>query len=287
MNDLYKMTDEEMRTLCRNTIEMFEIWARRLIHNKLTEKYGTNYLEIQDATGQYLIKKEIRKRDELRKNNNERYLRFVDTLLIDHICYFLCHGIFYKELFKDVLQSTYPLGAEELRNKFDTIVAVRNNLSHANPVSVRQAEKVLCYIHDFIDGLKDYYQKRGQEKVWNVPRIIRVKDSIGNCFENPTDKSIMQSIFTVTHEFHSGDEYAVEIEVDPTFTTEDYNIKWEFGRHNLVNEKGHRLKVTFNLSDVSELCVLSCTIISKKEWHRYTHYDCRISLHFTVLPPIE
>jgi hypothetical protein len=35
-----RYTSDELRVICRSQIEVFEHWARRLIHNKLNSKYG-------------------------------------------------------------------------------------------------------------------------------------------------------------------------------------------------------------------------------------------------------
>ena len=37
----YMYTDEELRSLCRQNIESLEMWARRIIHDQFTQKYGT------------------------------------------------------------------------------------------------------------------------------------------------------------------------------------------------------------------------------------------------------
>ena len=39
----YNDSDEDLRAFCRNSIETLEIWARNLIHEKLSAKYGDNY----------------------------------------------------------------------------------------------------------------------------------------------------------------------------------------------------------------------------------------------------
>ena len=57
----HEYTQDELRQFSRSNLETLEIWARRLIHEKMTEKYGNNYINTQKADGNYLVKSEIRK----------------------------------------------------------------------------------------------------------------------------------------------------------------------------------------------------------------------------------
>ena len=57
--------------------------------------------------------------------------------------------------------------------------------------------------------------------------IIKVKDSLGNIFNNPVDQNGGSSIFVVKNELHCGEKYSVEIEVDPSYSKDQYNIVWE------------------------------------------------------------
>lgn len=190
----YAYTEEELRSFCRRSIESLEMWARRLIHEKFTEKYGTEYVSHKTSEENYLIKKEVRDHiQRMLEKEPDRFHRAVDTLFFEHIIYFLCNPSFYGDLFEEALKFAYPNGCDEARVFLERITPIRNALSHSNLISVRQAEQAICYSHDFVDGLKKYYIERGQEQVWNVPRIIRLTDSLGNVFDNPTDK-LMNSI---------------------------------------------------------------------------------------------
>ena len=141
----------------------------------------------------------------------------MDTLFIDDIIYILCHSTLYKSLFKEALDEIYPDGCSEVRTILSRLVPIRNSLSHSNPISIHQVERVLCYTHDFIEGLKIYYTKKGKEKMWNVPSIIKVKDSLGNVFENlNNDKHTI--VLEVNQQLYCGDSYSVEVEIDPSFS---------------------------------------------------------------------
>ena len=286
----HEYTQEQLRQYCRSNIESLEVWARRLIHEKMVEAYGDNFASKQLADGNYLIKSEIRKHiNTMMAKEPTRFHRAVDTLFIDQIIYFLCHPVWYKDLFKPALDYIYPQGKDEAREYLNRLVPIRNPLSHSNPITMHDVERAVCYSHDFIEGLKEYYKARGEEQVWSVPRIIKVKDSLGNVFNNPVDQNGRSSIFVVKNELHCGEKYSVEIEVDPSYSKDQYNIVWEGndGKEDKRFKNNEKYTIQFNIKDIAQLHLIGCKIIQKKEWHKYTYHDCRIWLHLTVLPPIE
>lgn len=284
----YTYTEEEIRSLCRQSIESLEMWARRLIHEKFEEKFGKDYINFKTSDDNYLIKKEVRDHvQRMRTKDSDRFPRIIDTLFFEHIIYFLCNPVFYKELFKDALKYAYPNGNNEVRVFLNRILPIRNALSHSNPISIRQAEQAICYSHDFIDGLKEYYKEKGMEQVWNVPRIIRVTDSLGNVFDNPKDKNGMNSIFQFQQDLRCGDTYSVSVDVDTSFSETEYDIIWE--NQNLLKQEFNNSKnftITFDEADVGEMHMITCNVKSHKTWHKYGSYDCEIIMMFTVLPPL-
>lgn len=281
-------TEEELRSICRKNIESLEMWARRLIHEKFREKYGTDYVDYKTSAENFLIKREVRDHiHAMTKKEKGRFPRAVDILFFEHIIYFLCNPAFHREIFQDALKYAYPQGYEEAREFLSRLLPIRNALAHSNPISVRQAEQAICYSHDFVDSLKKYYKKRGMEQVWNVPRIIRVTDLFGNVFDNPTETHGQSSIFTVPQEIYCGDTYSLSIDIDSSFSEEDYDIIWE--NHckkvdNFFNAKN--ISLTFKENDVCQGHLLSCQLVSHKAWHKYQFYDCEIVLRLTVLPPV-
>lgn len=285
----YNYSEEELRSFCRTSIESFEIWARRLIHERMIETYGPDYIDKKMPDGNFLIKRDVRDHVHMMlAKEPERSHRVVDTLFMDHIIYFLTNQNLYDNVFKPVLKDGYPLGPREIEIFIKRIVKIRNALSHANTISVRQAEKAICYSNDFIDEIKKYQKGRGKEEVWNVPRIIKVTDSFGNVFENPTETHGSCSIFKVSQKIYCGNTYSVHIEVDASFTEEEYDIFWwDNGKKIKENTNQKQYTVTFSDKDVSENHIIHCDIVSKKEWHRYKTYDCKITLMFSVFPPIE
>lgn len=281
-------TQEELRAYCRKNIETLEVWARRLIHEKMIEEYGVGYIEKKIDHDNYLIKSDIRKhvKDMLRKEP-ERFHRAVDTLYIEHIIYFLCHPNFYKKLFKPAMDYIYPQGREEVREFLKRLPPIRNPLSHSNPITMHDVERAICYSHDFIEGLKTYYKERGEEQVWNVPKIIRIKDSLGNVFENNGQEDILGTYFTIPQNINCGETYSVEIEVDSSFSQNEYTFNWQFRGRSLENlEHSNKLTIRFDVSDVSETNFISCKLVQNKDWHKYGDFDSKISLKITVLPPL-
>lgn len=281
----YNYSDEELRAHCRNSLESFEMWARRIVHEKMVETYGEQYINYQKSDGNYLIKKEIRDQvQSLSQKEPQRISRPVDALFLDHLIYFLCNQEWYKELFKEALDFGYPQGRDEVRTFLERLIPIRNALSHSNPISARQAEQAICYSNDFIDGLKCYYQEKGLEKMWNVPRIIRVTDSLGNVFEKPDEELCLR----VRQPLYCGDTYSVSIEVDASFAPCDYDIVWgNAGKTVDGFQNATKFVIKFTEKDIDEIHAIECKVISHKSWHRRGIYDSRISVHLTVLPPIE
>lgn len=104
-------TQEELRAYCRSCIESLEIWARRLVHEKMSETYGADYLNAVLATGEPLVKADIKKHVRtMMAKEPDRFKRPVDTLFIDQIIYFLCNPKWYKNLFKESMDYIYPQG---------------------------------------------------------------------------------------------------------------------------------------------------------------------------------
>ncbi len=283
----YDSSQEELRAYCRNCIESFEIWARRLIHEKMSETYGEDYIEAVNNKGENIVKSEIRNHvKSMLESEPARFHRAVDTLFVDDIIYFLCNPKWYRDLFKPALDYSFPQGMEEVREYLNRLTPVRNALSHSNPISIRQAEQVICYTHDFIDGLKVYYKKTGEDRMWNIPSIIRATDSLGNTIF-PLDGTNKNFYFTIEQPFYVGDKYSIQIEVDPAFSPESYTIHWVvrgFERSEFINKT--QFVITFSPKEVGETVLIECQIISNKEWHKHYGYDDELTFFTTVLPPV-
>ena len=284
----YSFSEEQLRAICKTSIESLEMWARRLIHDEMTRKFGDRFAYVQTNDGNFLVKKEIRQHITfMRSKEPSRFQRDVDTLFFEHIIYFLCNQRFYKELFHNALLRIYPQGIEEARLYLERLIPIRNALSHANTISIHQAERAVCYSHDFVEGIKEYYRERGLEKVWNVPRIVKVTDSLGNVFINEKDigSASCDAIFTIPQKLYCGDTYSVEIEIDASFNPNDYQIKWVTrGEEIKQYENKMNFSISFSESDICVARQIECMTIQNKTWHKYRDADSVVSLLFTVLP---
>ena len=207
----YSLPEEEIRSLCRVNIEAFEKWARTIIHSELTKKIGANYFDVELSPGVPVVKKSIRdKTAVMMRSQPGRFNKKIDTLFLEEIIYLLCRNDLYKNYFKDFLDLIYPDGNAEVRTYLTRLIPIRNSLSHSNPISIRDAERCICYTNDFIDGIKLYYKNKGEERVFNTPNAIRLNDSLGNEFSLNKDKSFESIIINKTgtnqlYQFHSGD----------------------------------------------------------------------------------
>lgn len=289
---LYSFSEEEIRSLCRVNIEAFEKWARTIIDSELTKNLGVNYFDLELAPNVPVVKKSIRdKTAQMMRSNPQRFHRKIDTLFLDEIIYLLCRNDLYKRFFKDFLDLIYTDGNAEARTYLNRLVPIRNCLSHSNPISIRDAERCICYTNDFIDGVKQYFYDKGEERVFNTPNAIKLNDSLGNEFQLNKD-TMFESICinrtgtTQLHQFHLGERYSAWLTLDPSFTPEQYTIEWhiECGRH-LGNDS--RLDIEIADDMIRERCPIYCTIKSTKSWHRYRGYDQQFAIVFQVLPPEE
>lgn len=286
---LYSFSEEEIRSLCRVNIEAFEKWARTIIDSELTKNLGVNYFDLELAPNVPVVKKSIRdKTAQMMRSNPQRFHRKIDALFLDEIIYLLCRNDLYKRFFKDFLDLIYPDGNAEARTYLNRLVPIRNCLSHSNPISIRDAERCICYTNDFIDGVKQYFYDKGEERVFNTPNAIKLNDSLGNEFQLNKD-TMFESICinrtgtTQLHQFHLGERYSAWLTLDPSFTPEQYTIEWhiECGRH-LGNDS--RLDIEIAEDMIRERCPIYCTIKSTKSWHRYRGYDQQFAIVFQVLP---
>ena len=82
----YRYTEEELRSYCRTSLESLELWARRIIDEQMTQKYGKNFYDVKVNKENYLIKSEIRHHIHfMLENHRGRFHRAVDTLFFEHI----------------------------------------------------------------------------------------------------------------------------------------------------------------------------------------------------------
>ena len=288
---LHKLSNNELRDYCRAAIESLEYWLRRLIDETLSQEFGSNYLKATNDNGDNILGREIRESITNRyQSNQERYSRLIDAAMLDDAIDIVCHPKLFSKYFKEPLSDAFPEGREEARTFLLRLTEPRNHLSHANPISIRQAEQVICYTHDVIDFLKSYYNRKNMGKEYNAPSIIRITDSFGLDKHSGQFKS-RGAIHRFDDEkalLRPGDKLSIEVEIDPSYDTSEYTIKWDYSNQSAENRpiNGPKCTIEFNTSHVTSNFVVTCTVTSNKEWHRFGRLDDQVRIHYKVLPPL-
>ena len=298
-NPLINLTETELRDLSRHHIDTFENWSRRLIDETFKNHYGNNYFDFMIKEGRPLVRSKIKKQIEQRvKDNPGRFPRKIDAILMEDIEYFLCRDDLYDSHFKTILEPFYS-GVAEVRKVLGRLIPIRNKLSHGNTISIHEAEQCICYTADFIEIFKRHYSTIGKERDYNVPVFLRIKDSLGNDIVREDTQCVWELYFredivpNVPHkiQFRSGDHYRLWVEVDSSFDSLFYEIRW-FVRQDFrtLIRKGTGNTIEFTLTDknVSYAPEIIIELTTKRDWHRFHEIDDVIKLHYEqVLPPIE
>jgi hypothetical protein len=152
---------------------------------------------------------------------------------------------------------------------------------------------VLCYSTDVIEGLKEYYTKMGMSQSYNVPTVVRIWDSLGHedhltgedqnhdgprCVDYSRDKASY---------LRCGDTLRIEVNVDPTFDAQEYEITWaisDIGGVELPPGNTFHLHLTERYV-ATRFCVV-CYVASKKNWHKLGRCDDQVDIAYRVLPPL-
>jgi hypothetical protein len=289
---LHQFKEAELRQFCKEYIESLELWLRRIIDETLTAIYGQNYLDYKNKDGSNLISNTIKNEIEQRRQAEpDRFPRPIDACLLESEIKIITNPVLYEAHFKQVFQSAFPEGREEFRTFLTRLIDPRNKLFHSNPITVREAERVICYTNDIIDAIKDYYKATNVNQEYNVPLIIKYSDNFGNVlhrnqFHGNTIVGGKYIDFTnsKTISIRPGDTISIEMEIDPTFSKEEYSIKWiRFAKDQAV---GNKLVYKVQVKDVGQTFGLSASIISNNEWHRLGDFDDMLVVKFKVLPPL-
>lgn len=288
----YKMTDSEIRSFCKEKLESLEYWLRRIIDETLSASYG-DYVNFTDEHGNKLINSAITKSLLSRKENEpHRYPRTVDAILLEDAISIVCNPKMYKTHFFLMFSQAFPEGQAEARTFMMRLVPIRNALSHANPISLRQAEQTICYSNDIIDSFKNYYLNKNMENEYNVPLILKVTDSFGNIFHRNQlsvvhDGGIMKTFFDDSkYHLRVGDILTLEVEVDQSFDNDEYTITWSSAK-GIPNHSGKKLVLQITEKNVAQQFDVQCRVLTKKDWHRmHMGTDDFMLFYYKVLPPI-
>lgn len=287
----YNLKDAEMRSICRNKIESLEHWLRRLVDDTLTPLYG-DYFTYVDDKGNRLIRGSLSQQVENRRSSEPtRYPRKIDAVLLEDTVDIICKPELYSQHFRDALINAFPNGRDEARTFLNRLLIPRNNLAHANAISVRQAEQIICYSNDVIESLKKYYFEVGMQQEYNVPTILKLTDSFGNVFTRSQFRGGHDSGITMdftdkpTLYLRPGDTITLELEVDPSFDLNTYEIAWSYSGTYL---SGHKAIIAITNKQVNQRFCIQCRLKTNNEWHRfYDDLDDFMELVYKVLPPLK
>jgi hypothetical protein len=113
---LHKLSEDELRSHCKRTVEALELWLRRLIHVRLSETYGSDYFHATKSNGiDRVIRTKIAKRlIEAVVREPARYSRPIDAARLDDEIDIVCNPELYKAHFAQALGTTY-VSSQELR----------------------------------------------------------------------------------------------------------------------------------------------------------------------------
>ena len=289
---------EETASICKRRIESLEIWLRRLIHDKLSEAYGPNFLEAKDDQDNPIIKREVidHIKNTYNKDPND-YARLIDATMLPDAIAITCRPDLYKEYFKGALSGAFDddgnLHSPALLKNFLTrLVEPRNKLSHARPISERQAERVLCITGDVIESIKKYYRDNGMEQDYNCPLILSFTDHRGK-------KRYRDSLMSYTnggkgfnfknhpeYNLHPGDTISIAVDVDSAFDGE-YKTTYAIGGYS-GNDFHQRFEVAITEGDIGQNYSIGIKVINinpTKQWARIGgQIDDQLRLEYKVLP---
>jgi len=287
----YALTEDQIRDLCKQKIESLEHWLRTLIDEKLSASHG-DYFSCVDGAGNRLIKKSIvdALEDRLKKEPT-RYSRKIDAVLLSDAIDIICNPQLYGT-FAPGLASAFPEGREEARTFMYRLLDPRNRLYHSNPISLHEAEQVVCYSTDMVESLKQHYGAIGMQSEYNVPTILKFSDSFGNeYFRNQmidmAGGVLMDLSNQPTSVLWPGDVLTVEIEVDSAFDPTDYAISWTcFGVSLQPIASGRKAIIAITTAHVALRMYIQCYIRTKNEWHRMVAgLDDKLEVCYKVRPP--
>ncbi len=271
------------RTKCRHRLEVLELWLRRLVHDKLSNAYGANYLD-HEIGGQYIFRGDTRRRAKQRMSDSPgRYSRPVDALILDDLVRTLCKPQLFNPHFRDALARAFPEGNAEAKTFLDRLVAIRNPLSHANPISYHQASRVFCYTEDVVDSIRHYYMAIGREKEFNAPMFAAFRDSTGNSATISDSKARLRFDTML----RPGIEIRFEADIDDSFSADECTIAWRVANIS-QGESGQGRSFVLDIlpKHVGEEFAVTATLVSNKNWHRHQNFDARLIATYTVLPPL-
>jgi len=279
------LTETERRELARRHLDSAEAWLRRLIDQKLTTAFGTEYLAPGDAGTCPLVSRAIRKHIADRFDSDQsRFPHIIDAADLGDAISIVLNPELYRAYFRAALISAFPEELAEARTFLNRLEDIRNKLAHGGTCSDRDFERAVCYSNDLIDSIKLHFSEQNMGREFNVPTLIRVVDNKGNDFHlHPSPHS--HDIDVRDHgngDLHVGDVLLIEVEVDPSFA--NFSIHWM----TFNGETGHgsTMRLEIGTKHVGAIMIVRIQVKSAEQWHRLPGgFDDYIDLRYRVLPP--
>lgn len=292
------MNLNEIRDYCKQALESLEHWLRRLIDEALQDSYGVNYINATDKAGNNIINQSIRESIKVKYDMEPgRFSRLIDAALLNDCINIICNPVLFQSHFREAFKTAFPDGdsRDETRTFLNRLIKPRNLLYHANPISVRQAEQVICYSHDIIESLKQYYKELNMLQNYNVPMIIKMTDSLGNELHstqmkrNLTGRGVYDFSQDEKNYLRPGDTLMIEVEVDSSYPKDNYNITWVYTNYYPERSivKGNSIVIGIGNRHVQQRFAVYCKVTSNEEWHKCGDCDDMFGLIYKVLPPIS
>ena len=293
---LHLLPEESLRSGCKQAIEALELWLRRVIDTALIPDLGDDYIYAR-AHGNYIFRKELRCRiQKMSRSSPEKYARPIDAALIEDEIYIVCHPRLYEKYFQPFFKFAYPHNSrDQLRSLLNKLVEPRNLLMHSNPISVRQAEQVLCYSYDVIESIKSQMLELNMGQEYNAPRIVRLSDSTGRSIHesqirrNNTGRGHVDLRELISTQLRAGDKLSIEVEIDPSFLPDSYRLGWTYVNPASEHSQWQSKRITIELQEhhVREDFTVYCTVTSLNQaWHRCGDVDDCVGLTYKILPPL-
>lgn len=130
---------------------------------------------------------------------------------------------------------------------------------------------------------------------FNVPMIIKIQDSLGNVIDTAQIRrdSVGNGSVVLNKEqskdLRPGEVLRIEIEVDPSFEKEDYEINWS-GIGITAGNNSAVLVLNIKEEHVAQMFHIGVTVKSvKNNWHRMpaSQIDDYVAIYYRILPPIQ
>ena len=279
----------DLRAHSRDALELLEAWLRRLIHHVLSTKYGADYLDATDQSGNRVVKmdtvKDVRKRIEAEAG---RYSREVDALHLEQALDIVCRESLWRAHFRPALEPAFSGNRDSTRAMLQRLVDPRHRLSHQNPVSHHDCLRLLCYSRDVVAAITEYFQTVSGTMEFNAPFFSVARDSLGHewHFAQPGTGSVGNHKLPIAS-LRPGDVLRLEVEVDAAFSPDSYSVT--FGYYHAVD--GHSScqepVVNIDIADchIGETFKARAVVKSNKSWHRKGGHDDALTFWYRVLPP--